>query len=149
MKEIREYWFDRLCSDTTLRGLTGYTASDRRIFLEWPPEVIALGITYPAYMTYNLMKPSPLNPLAEVEVTQQLDIVIEMNVWAISPDVRDDIGERITVLFKDLSFTTTSYIGLAVKKESEEDITELQRGTGQIDSYRKYLRFRIEHVFAL
>lgn len=148
MKEIREYIFDRLSADATLRGFTGYTASDRRIFLNWPPEVIALGATYPAYITYNLMKPSPLNPFAEVEVTQQLDIVIEMNIWAISPDVRDDVGERITVLFKDLSFTTTSYIGLVVKKESEEDITELQRGTGQIDSYRKYLRFRIEHVFA-
>ena len=148
MKEIREYIFDRLVADPTIRGLTGYTADDKRIYLEWPPNQIALGPTFPAYITYNLMKPSPLNSFEEVEVTQQLDIIIEMNVWTTDPDTKDDVGERITVLFKDLSFTTTSYIGLHVKKESEEDMTELQRGTGQIDSYRKYLRFSIEHVFA-
>ena len=147
MLEIREDIYDRLEQDTAIQGYTGYTASDSRIYLESPPEKVRLNTTTPAYITYILTKPSAIDLSIYVEKAQELDIIVEVDVWANGPDVRDNIGERITHIFKDREWNTTSYRALKTDKEAEEDIKEIHPTTGQIDIWRKYLRFKLWHVY--
>lgn len=147
MKEIREAIYDRMEQDTIIQGHTGYTAADTRIYLEFPPEDIAVNVTIPAYITYVLSKPTPIDLARYVEDVQRLDIIVEINVWANHPDTADDMAERITNRFRDREWLTTNYRALKTDKESEEDITEIHGATGQITLYRKYLRFRLWPVY--
>ena len=148
MKEIREYVFDTLEADPAIQGFTGYTASDKRIYLAWPPEDVELTSSLPAYMTYKLAI-SPLDQVEYVEDAQEDDILIELNVWANDPDIRDQLAERIGILFKDHSFYTTSFRVVYTKLEAKEDMEELHESTGQIISWRKFMQFLMGPIYRL
>jgi hypothetical protein len=147
MKEISNAWYDRLEQDTAIRTFTGYTASDTRVYLDFPPEAKTPSGSTPAYITFGLSKPIPIDPTTYVEKVQHLDIIIETDVYANTQDLADDIAERITHIMKDREWNTTTYRVLKTDKEAEEDITEIHEATGQIDSYRKYMRFRLWPVY--
>ncbi len=147
MKEIREHWFDIVAADGTVRGLTGYTAADKRIYLDFPTEQIAVSDTYPSYITYSLSTGGPINQFIYVYGAQEEDIVIEANVWANHPDVRDDLAERLVTLFKDYHWDLTVYRVLTTDLEAKEDITEINEATSQVNFYRKYLRWRLRPVY--
>lgn len=147
MQEIREQWFDIVAADGTVRGLTGYTATDERIYLDWPTEQITVSATYPAYITYSLGTGGPIDQFKYVYGAQEEDIVIEANVWAKHPDVRDELAERLVVLFKDHHWDLTVFRVLTTDLEAKEDITEIMESTGQVNFYRKYLRWRLRSVY--
>ena len=149
MKEIREAIYDRLAADASIRTLTGWTASDDRIYYGWPQERVVVDATAPAYLTYSLSKPVGIPMAMYVEAAQVEDIIVEIDIWAFKVDGRDDLAERITAIFKDYAFTTTSYRVMTTRKEAEEDVGEIQEGTGQLDLYRKYIRLRMGSIYKL
>jgi len=147
MKEFREAVFDLLQADAELQTITGYTVADERIYLEYPPERVALDATYPVYLTYKMSQPGMIAMSEFTDGVQEPEVVVEIDVWALTAISRDDAAERITELFRQRHWDLTSWRGLTTDKEAGEDITELQEGTGQVDSHRHYLRFRIRPVY--
>jgi hypothetical protein len=149
MREIREYIFDTLVADPTVQTLTGYTASDNRIYLDWPPDEVVLNSTYPSYISYGFPGVIPIDLTVYVEAAQRDDLLLDINEWALTPDTRDSLGYRIETLFKDHSFYTSSYRVVFMSLMEKSDIQERHVATGQILMWRRTLQYRIGPIFEL
>lgn len=152
MKEIRKALYSRIESDTTVRGYTGWTADDPRMYLVWPPENIALTAGTPAKIAYNYTEPGSIPTGENVEGTQYPDGYFFVDVWANTPDLRDDITERIEAVFKrsnrsDLGFDTANYRIMRMERETKDSLIELHPGTQKIQSFRTHLRYRIGSIY--
>ena len=155
MKEIRKYLTSKIEDDPTIQGYTGYTVSDPRVYLIWPPENIKLTATTPAKIAVNYTEPGALfSTGVQVEGAQYPDGFFSVDIWATTPDLRDDIAERIERIFQldnysDLYFSTTHYRVQGVKRIGKDNSVELHPGTQKIDAYRTYLQFHIRGVYRL
>lgn len=154
MKEIRKYLYNLIENDPIIRGYTGYLISDPRIYLVWPPENIQLVVATPAKIAVNYTEPGGVLSGEYVEGAQYPDGFFSVNVWATTPDLRDDIVERIEDIFKlenysDLYFSTVNYRVLGVKRVGKDNTTEIHPSTQKIEAYRTYLQFEIRGIFRL
>ena len=155
MKEIRKHLYNLVEDDITIRGYIGHSASDPRVYMDWPPEHIKLTAATPAKIAVSYTENAGGIPSGEVvEEAQTPDGFFIIDVWANTYDLRDDIVERIETIFKrdnrsDLSFETTSYRIMRAEREIKDNTVELHPGTQKIDSYRTHLRFRIGSIFRL
>ena len=152
MKEIRKYLYALLESDTTIRTYTGHSASDPRVYLIWPPENIKLTVSTPAKIAVNYSELGSIPSGELVEGAQYPDGFFMVDVFANTPDLRDDIVERIETLFKrsnysDLEFSTTTFRIMRIERESKENSVELHPGTQKIDSFRTHLRFYLHKIY--
>ena len=142
MKEISDYIYETLEADPTLRTYTGHSASDTRIFAEFPPEDLSA-----PYITFDVHTAGPIPDSEYVQPAQYEDQNVDINVFGSSADNRDNITERILELLKDHSFRTTNYKILRTILEYDDNITEIHETTGRIDSFRTYMRFRCSHIY--
>jgi len=142
MKEISDYIYDTLEADPTLRTYTGHSASDTRIFAEFPPEELT-----PPFITFDVHTAGPIMDSEYVQPTQWEDQMVEINVYGSSADNRDNMKKRIIKLLKDHSFRTTNYKVLRTTLEFDDNIVEIHETTGRIDSHRAYMRFLCSYIF--
>ena len=155
MKEIRKFLYSKIEDDTIIQGYTGYTISDPRVYLIWPPENIKLTVGTPAKIAVNYTEPGAIfSTGGQVEGAQYPDGFFSANVWATTPDLRDNIVERIEKLFQldnysDLYFSTTHYKVQGVKRIGKDNDVEIHPGTQKIEGYRTYLQFHIRGVYRL
>lgn len=147
MKEIRQAWYDLVAADGTIRGLTGYTAADHRIYKDNPPFQVDTTVAKPAHITHTVSTPGGIDMSKYVYGAQTEDVIIEVNVWADTQDRADDIAERLTVLLRDRHWDLTTYRAMTTDKEAEESIDDIHETTGEINFYRKYLRWRLRDVY--
>ena len=147
MKEIRQAWYDLVEADGTIRGLTGWTAADSRIYEEQPPIQVPGTVAAPAYITHNVSTPAGIDMSKYVYGAQTEDVIIEVNVWADTQDRADDISERLTILLRDRHWDLTTYRAMTTDKEAEESIKDIHETTGEINFYRKYMRWRLRDVY--
>jgi len=141
MKEIANYIYDTLVADVTLRTYTGWSASDPRLYDEFPPEDLT-----PPFITFNVSSAGAIIDSEYIQTTQYEDQTIDINCFGSSADNRDNMAERITTILKDRTFTTSSYRVLRVVKEYDDNIVEIHETTGRIDSFRKVMRFRASYI---
>jgi len=152
MKEIRDEVYDKLEQDAIIQVLTGWTVADTRIYLEWPPEVVGVSAAKPAYIIFELQAPAAIDMSGYTQPVQLSDHVAEINVFANTATLRDQIAERIMAIFwfrDDTEFATASYRIMHVVQEAADNIPEIHEGTGQIKYWRKYIRLRFEYIYLL
>ena len=152
MKEIRKHLYALLENDTTIQSYTGWSASDPRIYLIWPPEEIELITTTPAKIAINYSELGSIPSGENVEGVQYPDGFFMVDVFATTPDLRDDIVERIETLFKrsnysDLEFITGNYRVMRVERDAKDNSVELHPGTNKIDSFRTHMRFHLHGIY--
>jgi hypothetical protein len=94
MNEIKDYILDTiLIPDATIQGLTGYTASDPRIY-EWFPAVDpAFDTTFPAFVTYRIARHG--RGLEFVDRAEKGDVFFHFDIFAFDTDTLGSIAERI------------------------------------------------------
>ena len=157
MKEIRDRIYDILEQDVTIQGLTGWVVApgDTRIYLGWPPERRTVPAGTPAFITMDFLSPGPMDMSNYTQDCQIPDEVVDLNVWANTATLMDQIAERIMELLwlkhgetsKTTEILTASYRLMHAIQESVSDITEVHEGTGQIEYWRKYMRIRYEYIY--
>jgi hypothetical protein len=109
MNQIKDYILDDvLISDTTLQGLTGYTATDPRIYEWFPATDPVLSDTYPAYVIYRVTRYG--RGLDFVDRAEIGDTFFHFDVFARDTDVLGAVVLRIEDLL-DLygAFKTPRY----------------------------------------
>jgi len=155
MIEIENKIYDLMEQDAALRLLTGHLASDTRIYHDWPPEELPLSLAKPAYITMHFSAPGPIVASEEVQPVQFPDMAVELNVWANTPLLRDQVHERLMEIFWSRADTTdkwteiwtTNYRIMKVTQEMAESLTEIHEGTGQVLCWRKIIRLRLGAIY--
>jgi hypothetical protein len=132
--EIKDYVIGTLIiPDVTLQGLTGYTASDPRVY-EWYPAInIAVNSSLPAYIVYRYQSYGAT--VSSVDRAELGDIHFHFDVYAYNSDAKGDVARRIRSIL-DLygAFNTTNYrvLQMRVTEDIEMGIE------GESTSERRY-----------
>jgi len=109
VNEIKDYVIGTLIiPDATLQGLTGYTASDPRVY-EWYPALnVTLDSSLPAYIVYNLKNYGPT--ARSVDRAEIGDFYFHFDVYSYNSDYKGDVVKRLRDIL-DLygAFNTTNY----------------------------------------
>lgn len=153
MIELEDEIYDMLEADVTVRGYTGWVSGgDIRIYHEWPPELVTVDATYPAYVTLGFQAPGAILMSEYVQNAQYPDEIAEINVWANSALLRGQIADRIMEIFwvnNNTFIDLTSFIVMRVMQESAINGTEiLEEGTRQITLWRKSMMLRFGPIYA-
>lgn len=147
MQEIREAFNDLLEADPVLQGLTGYAVGDTRVYEESPPMKIAMNSTSPAYITWRWSSPGGIIPEEYAQKAQYPDEYADVNVYATTSVLRDQVSERIDLILKDKDWNTALYRVLTTDRMGSQDIQEIHPGTQQLIIKRKYIRYRFRGIY--
>jgi len=142
MKELADYIYDTLEADPTLRTYTGWAIADTRLYNEFPPEDLA-----PPFITFDVSTAGAIMDSEYVQPAQYEDQNLDINIYGSGATNRDNMAERILDMLKDHSFRTSNFRVMRITKEFDDNITEIHETTGRIDSFRKYIRFRMSHIY--
>jgi hypothetical protein len=139
MKEIKEYIYSRLISDSTLLSLLGVSNGDKRVYhlgAEVNYEVNEKKKGFIIYYTNQGAQTDELN-------SQTLPpISVTFDIYAISWNAAIEIAERLDVLFTvSLDFTTTNYRCFNIRKENQIDGLPSDIGAKRIT-----IRFRLSSI---
>ncbi len=143
MNEIKDYILDTiLIPDATIQGLTGYTATDPRIY-EWFPAVDPdFNTTFPAFITYRIAKYGRMGDF--VDRAEIGDIFFHFDVFAFDTDTLGAIVLRLEDLL-DLygPFTTTRHkVGTIIVEGSFEMPTEGESSSDRMLRHHVTVRCR-------
>lgn len=147
MQEIREAFYDLLEADTQVRSMTGWVAGDKRIYEINPPKKITINSTYPAYMTFRWTSPGMMMQSEYVQKAQYPDEFVELDVYANTSVLRDQLAERIDFILKDKEWDTASWRVMTTDRLASNDIQEIHPGTSQLILKRKYMRFQFRDIY--
>lgn len=137
MDEIKKAYYDLLKNDATLQGLTGYTASDPRIYEWFPPMDVPLSATYPAFILYRVANYG--RSRSYVDRAELGDIFLHLDIYARDSDTKGNVALRIRNIL-DLygAVTTVSY--RILQAMIEEDFEMPIEGESSSDRrYRHHL----------
>jgi len=134
MDEIKDYIIGTLViGDATLQGLTGYTASDPRVYEWYPAFAVTLSSSLPGYIVYHYKNYGATS--SSVDRAELGDVIVHFDIYSYNSDTKGDIAKRLRSIF-DLygAFNTTNYRVLQMR------ITEdMEMGVeGEATSERRY-----------
>lgn len=144
--EIKKAYYDLLKNDATLQGLTGYTASDPRIYEWFPPVDINFSSALPAAILYRSASYGRSgNYVDRAEIG---DILLHFDIYAYDSDTKGDVALRIrNVLDLYGAITTASY--RILQAMIEEDFEMPVEGESSSDRrYRQHLTVRLIGVLS-
>lgn len=147
MQEIREAFNDFLENDAGIQGMTGYAVGDTRVYEESPPEKIVMNSTYPVYITWKWSSPGGIMQGEYTQKAQYPDEFADVNVYAVTSVLRDQVSERIGLILKDKDWNTVSYRVLTTDQMGSNDIQEIHPGTAQLIIKRKHIRYKFRGIY--
>ena len=147
MKEIRKHIYNKIRNNATIRTYIGFTVADIRVYLEFPQQKITISAALPAYIILGNFTESEVPEYRRVMEAQRPDIAFGVDIFASSPDRKEDIASEIYNMFNNYFFTTTSRRVLSMKYNSSGDFTEVHPDTEQTTAYRKNMRFSIGLIY--
>ena len=98
MLDIKKVIYPKLRDDSTLQGLTGYTASDPRIYFAWIPKSVIIDSSKPAYIVYYQSSGNKTSWDREEEL-------YSFTLYSRSPDLNESIFNRMDALLHNQVLT--------------------------------------------
>jgi len=144
--EIREHVYGLIADDATFKTLTGATASDKRIYYQFPPERIEISDSKPAYIVYSTEFFEAIEAMEHV-TGQRPPITFSFVIWAKDPQKLDQIFLRLfDIPIEVKAFNTATYRITAFRY--------LEGGDFPVDHeitrlYHRVVRWKAERVYKL
>lgn len=129
MEKIDDILYTTIKDDSTIRGYTGYTATDPRIYPAHTLADIDITSAKPAYITY--FKVADVPPFADLE-----EEIYQFDVWSKSQQTNLNIFARIDTLLNDRVLTPASGTNTKIHRETHKAI---------LDPDRKYHHYIIQY----
>lgn len=129
MDQVENKLYTTLRDDATIKGLTGYTTSDVRVYPAFEDEEHKITATRPAYITYHKVADTPSFMDLENEI-YQIDIYSESHATNIS------IYNRIDTLLNDQTISPASGTVSKIHRETNKPLW---------DDNRKLKRYMIQY----
>lgn len=107
MKEIRQLIFSVISNDAGFLSLVGGEASDPRIYWQYAHQRVSITDTKPAYAEFY--RSGTVRLAVKVNIAQKDDQVYVVEICGKTPDLCDDVADMIVELFREKSFSTSSY----------------------------------------
>lgn len=139
MKDIKTTIYSTITDDATFKTLTGATATDKRLYQQFPPDQIDESNPW---VTYRTTTSSPV--LDTGEITDP-DLVFVFDIWGIDADAIEDVFDRIQVLLDRQRFNTTDHDVLYTRLDAFNDLAEVQPDLATI--YHRNVRYLMVGVF--
>lgn len=147
MDEIKEFLIGTLViGDATLQGLTGYTASDPRVY-EWFPALnVTLSSSLPAYIVYHLRNYGAT--ARSVDRAELGDFYCHFDVYAYDSDTKGAVARRLRNIL-DLygAFNTTNYRILQLKVTEDMEL-QIEGESPSERRYRHHITVRLIGVLS-
>jgi len=145
--EIKEYVIGTLIiPDVTLQGLTGYTASDPRVY-EWYPALnVTLSATLPAYIIYHYRNYGAGS--RSVDRAELGDTYFHFDIYSYDSDAKGDVAKRLRNIL-DLygAFNTTNYRILQMKITEDMELP-IEGESASERRYRHHITVRLIGVLS-
>lgn len=93
MKDIKKLIYGIITNDATFKTLTGATATDKRLYYQFPPEEINEN---DPWCTYFFTTSGIVG--AEIGDIQDPDIILTINIWGLDADTVEDVFTQLKVL---------------------------------------------------
>jgi hypothetical protein len=140
MKDIKTKVYSMITDDTTFKTLTGASATDKRLYQQYPPDQVDKTNPWVTYFTIAGALFGP-DQIGDIQVP---DIIFTFDIWGDDVDDVDDVFDQLMVLlnrqvYTDSTAHTIFYIGL----DGFNDLVEVE--PDEI-LYHKNVRFRFKDI---
>lgn len=147
MDELKDFIIGTLIiPDVTLQGLTGYTASDPRVY-EWYPALnVTLSASLPAYIIYHLKNYGA--GVRSVDRAELGDFYCHFDVYSYDSDTKGDVVKRLRNIL-DLygAFNTTNYRVLQLRIVEDMELA-IEGESASERRYRHHITVRLIGVLS-
>jgi len=146
MVELKDYIYSLLKADATIQSLTGYTASDSRIYPAYPPKEVVVNSTYPGYIVFRLVGYGRGSEY--VDRAEKGDMYLHLDIYGLTYRTAENIAVRVNDLL-DLygPFSTTNYRVLNLEVVEHSDFPPEGESTSEM-RYRRHIVIRLRGVLS-
>lgn len=139
MNEIKESIYSTITSDATFISLTGATATDKRLYYQYPIDQIDESNPWITYYFNGAGRPG-----SEVGDIQIPDRSMIIDIYSTDALLISDIFGRLIELFDKTEIETANYRIMRVRYESDNDLVEEQSDLNNL--YRKNILFSFNDI---
>ena len=138
-QEIKTEIYTLITDDAIFQTLTGATADDKRLYVQFPPDEIDETNPWVTYFTVTGGKDAD-----EIGSQQDPDITFIFDIWGLDHDAIEDVFDRLKTLMDQQGFSTASFRVVFTRLETVNDLAEIRENLSTI--YHKNIRFRMRWV---
>lgn len=143
MKDIKELIYGIITNDATFISLTGATATDKRYYYQFPPEIIDESNPW---CTYFFITGGIVG--AEIGDIQLPDIILTIDIWGLNADNVEDVFSRLEALInRRYGETSTNHRIVYMRFVASNDIVEEQ--PEQESVYHKNTRWNLGWILEI
>lgn len=140
MKDIKKLIYGIITNDATFKTLTGATATDKRLYYQFPPEQIDEDTPW---CTYFFITGGIVGD--EIGDIQDPDIILTIDIWGLDSDDVEDVFDQVKVLIdRRYGELSDNHRIVLMRFDGSNDIVETQPEMESV--YHKNTRWNLGWV---
>jgi hypothetical protein len=134
MLDVKKGLYNTLEADTTLRSLTGWTASDSRIYFWHPGLEVKISDEKPAYIIFSE------SSTAEAHIAKEKENYL-LEIYSRDAELVEQIFAAIDALFNNQILSFDNFDCILIRRKMKEDIGADEQGV-----YGKGITYQVEVI---